>query len=406
MTRRTATIKEQPPVSPESGRPELCGSSPPPLVVGRQVGTALLITIVLVVPLIGALALLGGYGSFAAIRELAYPRFGERAWTIPIGIDVGILALLAVDLLLEYLGIGWPILRWVAWGFIGCTVYLNFASADHDAPAAVMQVSMPVLFITVLEGVRHLIRRTSGLAADTHIDKIPVARRLYAPLTSLMLHRRMVLWHVRDYRQGLHLEYEHLQAVSRLQERYGRWLWRWRAPLSARVALRLQAARWADLHEHLPNRPDARASDDVTHLPRSSAPQRSRAAGSRSSCPPDPTHPSALSPPSQESASPAEGRTAAGDPGDAASPAHGPTPRNPSSPKDRELLRAAQSIAQQLHRDGARLSQVALAEHLRQQGFSIANERLRWLIEQVEATCQTGSPQPRSSPNGTSRSPT
>jgi hypothetical protein len=55
----------------------------------------------------------------------------------------------------------------------------------------------------------------------------------------------MILWHVTSYRDGLRLEYEHLLAVSRLQQQYGRWLWRWRAPLDLRLALRLAPAKTA-----------------------------------------------------------------------------------------------------------------------------------------------------------------
>jgi hypothetical protein len=58
-----------------------------------------------------------------------------------------------------------------------------------------------------------------------------------------LLWRRMVLWNVTVYGQGLHLEYEHLHAVSGLQQRYGRWAWRWKAPLAERLALRLQPAQ-------------------------------------------------------------------------------------------------------------------------------------------------------------------
>ncbi|MCQ0010918.1 hypothetical protein [Actinomadura madurae] len=45
---------------------------------------------------------------------------------------------------------------------------------------------------------------------------------MLAPISSLLLWRRM-----------LELEYRPLTAVSEFQERYGRWSWRWRAPLSS-----------------------------------------------------------------------------------------------------------------------------------------------------------------------------
>jgi hypothetical protein len=41
------------------------------------------------------LAVLGGIGSFSTVRRLAVPWFGtSSAWIVPVGIDIGILALL------------------------------------------------------------------------------------------------------------------------------------------------------------------------------------------------------------------------------------------------------------------------------------------------------------------------
>jgi hypothetical protein len=190
-------------------------------------------------PLLCALAVLGGIGSFTTVRNLAQPWFGHLAWIIPVGVDLGILALLTWDLLAEYLALSWPMLRWTAWAFIAATVYLNIAAAHGNPTAAIMHAAMPVLFITVIEGIRHLIRQLTGLATGTRIERIPLSRWLLAPRTTFLLGRRMILWHVTSYRDGLALEHEHLTAVSRLQERYGRWRWRWQAPLGERLALRL-----------------------------------------------------------------------------------------------------------------------------------------------------------------------
>jgi hypothetical protein len=72
--------------------------------------TALMVKAVVgvVAPLTLALAVLGGIGSFATVRDLAVPWFGKSAWIVPVGIDIGILALLAWDLLTEYLGVPGP----------------------------------------------------------------------------------------------------------------------------------------------------------------------------------------------------------------------------------------------------------------------------------------------------------
>ncbi|NKZ03275.1 DUF2637 domain-containing protein [Actinomadura latina] len=190
-----------------------------------------------VVPLIASLGVLGGLGSFTTIRQLAEPHFGGLAWIVPVGMDVGILILLAWDLLMEYLDLPWPVLRWVAWVYIAGTVLVNVSAAHGSLVGSVMHAAMPVLFITVVEGVRHLIRRWVGLTSADRIERIPSARWLLAPVSSLLLWRRMILWHITEYRQGLDLEHQHLLAVSQLQQDYGRWSWRWRAPLADRLAL-------------------------------------------------------------------------------------------------------------------------------------------------------------------------
>jgi len=48
--------------------------------------------------------------------------------------------------------------------------------------------------------------------------------------------------HDQDASFTLTLEHERLTGISRLREQHGRWLWRWRAPHSERLALRLAPA--------------------------------------------------------------------------------------------------------------------------------------------------------------------
>jgi hypothetical protein len=142
----------------------------PPRMAGHA-SPAVKIAIGAITPLICLLAVLGGIGSFAAI-----PWFGAAAWIVPVGIDVGILAILASDLLIEYLGFPWPVLRWVAWAFISATVYLNIAAARGNLTTAIMHAAMPTLFITVVEGIRYLLRQLTGLATGTRIERIPASR--------------------------------------------------------------------------------------------------------------------------------------------------------------------------------------------------------------------------------------
>ncbi|MDX6348988.1 MAG: hypothetical protein QOF84_3778, partial [Streptomyces sp.] len=58
------------------------------------------------------IAAIGFAGSYAAVRELALAKgFGRFANVFPVGIDAGIVVLLALDLLLTWLRIPFPLLR-------------------------------------------------------------------------------------------------------------------------------------------------------------------------------------------------------------------------------------------------------------------------------------------------------
>ncbi|MFB7756873.1 DUF2637 domain-containing protein, partial [Streptomyces sp. NPDC056121] len=55
---------------------------------------------------------IGFAGSYVAVRELAFQKgFGTFSYALPIGIDAGICVLLALDLLLTWIRIPFPLLR-------------------------------------------------------------------------------------------------------------------------------------------------------------------------------------------------------------------------------------------------------------------------------------------------------
>ncbi|TDD73981.1 DUF2637 domain-containing protein [Actinomadura darangshiensis] len=175
------------------------------------------------------LAGLGGYGSFASVQGVAEPWFGGQAWIVPAGVDLGILALVSVALLLEWLAMPMPALRWMAFAFTAATVWLNVSAAHGDVTGMVMHAAMPVLFITFIEAVRHAIRRRAGIAAGTVREGIPLARWLLAPFSTFRLWRRMVLWQITSYPQALVAEQRRRHALALLDAHYGR-KWKTKAP--------------------------------------------------------------------------------------------------------------------------------------------------------------------------------
>jgi len=107
-----------------------------------------------------------------------------------------------------------------------------------------------------------------------------MARWLLAPASSLLLWRRMVLWHITEYQQGLGLERQHLEAVSRLQQDYGRWSWRWQAPLAERLALNRPPASTTSRAASNESAPEDRYDEEVLAIARQLHRQVEREGGS------------------------------------------------------------------------------------------------------------------------------
>ncbi|MBZ6258844.1 DUF2637 domain-containing protein [Streptomyces olivaceus] len=182
---------------------------------------------------------IGFAGSYAAVAQLAAAKeFGLFAVVFPIGIDAGILVLLALDLLLTWLRIPLALLRHTAWLLTAATITFNGATAWPDPLGVGMHAVIPLLFVVVVEAARHAIGRTADIAADRHMESVRLTRWLLAPISTFRMWRRMKLWELRSYDEVIHLEQARLIERARLRARYGR-RWRSKAPVHAVMALRL-----------------------------------------------------------------------------------------------------------------------------------------------------------------------
>lgn len=185
------------------------------------------------------IAAIGFAGSYAAVRRLAHAKgFGAFAMVFPIGIDAGILVLLALDLLLTWLTMPLALLRHTAWLLTAATIAFNGAAAWPDPIGVGMHASIPVLFVVVVEAARHAIGRTAEIVAGRRMDSVRLVRWLLDPISTFRLWRRMRLWELRSYDDVIQLEQSRLVERARLRARYGR-QWRSKAPVSAVMALRL-----------------------------------------------------------------------------------------------------------------------------------------------------------------------
>lgn len=160
-------------------------------------------------------------GMFTSVRLEMVPFFGSIAWIVPIGVDLGIVVLLLVGILLEWLAMPMPALRWIAEFFMACSAWLNVSAALGHVNGIIGHLALPVLFVASVEAVRHAVRRRSGLAAGTIREGIPATRWLLAPCSSFMIWRRMVLWQVTSYRTALDREQLRRRMIARLRAEHG-----------------------------------------------------------------------------------------------------------------------------------------------------------------------------------------
>ncbi|MFI0821470.1 DUF2637 domain-containing protein [Streptomyces sp. NPDC021098] len=185
------------------------------------------------------IAAIGFAGSYSAVRDLAEKKgFGAFSNVFPIGIDAGICVLLALDLLLTWIRIPFPLLRQTAWMLTAATIAFNGAAAWPDPIGVGMHAVIPVLFVVSVEAARHAIGRIADITADRHMESVRIVRWLLAPIPTFRLWRRMKLWELRSYDEVIQLEQDRLVYQTRLQARYGR-QWRRKAPVEALMPLRL-----------------------------------------------------------------------------------------------------------------------------------------------------------------------
>ncbi|MEV6676323.1 DUF2637 domain-containing protein [Streptomyces erythrochromogenes] len=198
----------------------------------------------LAVVILGTLiiATIGFAGSYAAVRKLAEEKgFGAFAIWFPIGIDAGIVALLALDLFLAWLRLPFPLLRQTAWVLTAATIAFNGAAAWPDPLSVAMHAVIPILFVVVVEAARHAVGRIADLIAENHMDSVRTSRWVLSPVPTFMMWRRMKLWELRSYKQAVALEKARLVYRRRVEARYGSIK---QAPVE--VSLPLELARYTE----------------------------------------------------------------------------------------------------------------------------------------------------------------
>lgn len=191
---------------------------------------------------VGILGVLGFVNSFHRVDTSAQPSFHGLAWSVPIGIDLAILIFSALDIVLAMLDMRLVWLRLIPWALTFVTVRLNVADQPGQPKLTgfdqLAHGVLPSLWALSIEVGAHVVRKRAHLASPKRMDRVRTSRWLLAPVPTLRLWRRMVLWEERSYPSALVRERERVLAKTDLQDRYGV-LWRIKAPRRARALYRL-----------------------------------------------------------------------------------------------------------------------------------------------------------------------
>ncbi|MET9177788.1 DUF2637 domain-containing protein [Kitasatospora aureofaciens] len=172
-----------------------------------------------------ALAGIGFSGSYNALRDLGFRHgFGAFSYAFPIGVDAGIVALLAMDLHLIRKGAPAPWLRLLAHGFTAATIYFNAASAGPllaDPTGTAMHAVIPVMFVAVVDAGRRLVIRITRIEAGHPSAGVPLHRWILAPIRTPRLYRQMRLYRIPSYARAVELEQERIVYQVMLEREYG-----------------------------------------------------------------------------------------------------------------------------------------------------------------------------------------
>ncbi|MFF7994194.1 DUF2637 domain-containing protein [Kitasatospora xanthocidica] len=172
------------------------------------------------------LAGIGFSGSYNAMKDLGFRHgFGDFSHVFPVGVDAGIVVLLAMDLYLIRKRSPWPMLRLLAHGFTAATIYFNAASAGpllKDPTGTAMHAVIPVMFVAAVEAGRRLVIRITRIEAGHGRDGVPLHRWILAPWPSFRMYRRMRLYGIASYDRAVDLERERLVYQVMLERDHGK----------------------------------------------------------------------------------------------------------------------------------------------------------------------------------------
>lgn len=206
------------------------------------------------VMIIGAIAL--GL-SFLSIDRAARPYFGGASWAIPVLMDTAIGVMTFFSIVAELNKLRAPLARYSARALVALTVYANVAP-QPSLYGKILHGAPPIVWVIVVAVAENLVRRLARLSDPREIE--PVRRSLWAlrPFATWRIWRQMRIHEIPTYAGALDRDAARSAVVGRLRLHHGR-MWRQKAPLAERIALRLQGRDPAGVAEILGDHADTAA---------------------------------------------------------------------------------------------------------------------------------------------------
>ena len=212
----------------------------------QESARSMLLFIGVIVGIIGTIAL--GL-SFYSIDVAARPYFGHASWAIPVLMDVTLGALTFFSIVAELNKLRTPLARYASRALIALTVYANVAP-QHAVYGRVLHGAPPVVWVVVVGIAEHLVRRLARLSDPREIEPVRRSLWLLRPASTWRIWRQMRIHQITTYTAALDRDAARAAVTGRLRLHYGR-MWRATAPLSERIALRLQGRDPAGVAEIL-----------------------------------------------------------------------------------------------------------------------------------------------------------
>ncbi|HZE34293.1 MAG TPA: DUF2637 domain-containing protein, partial [Actinoallomurus sp.] len=205
----------------------------------------------------------------------------------------------------------------------------------------------------------HVVRTRAGLAAGTRMDSIRISRWMLAPVPTVRLWRRMVLWETRSYPAALARERDRVLALTGLKDTYGPIAWRWRAPRRTKALYRLG---------------ELTASTDLPALGSPQTPDRPALEAGHASTP--------ASGPAERTNGPARRGRSTGRTPTRSRTRTGTKKR--TVPNVEDLMEVGRRIAAQMDAAGTVLTRDSLAAALREAGTTAGNQRVGALLTRLK----------------------